>query len=179
MSLKSSAADSSVRIRVENTGSIDERATIRAVNEAAFGGSDEADLVDRLRSDDHALLSLVAELESGIIAHIMFSRMWINTPSRLVPAVALAPVAVLPAHQRKGIGSLLIQHGLELLRGRGESIVIVVGHPAYYPRFGFSTDRARALESPFPREAFMAMELRSGALDGIQGPVVYPPAFGI
>jgi putative acetyltransferase len=179
MSLKSSSADSSVRIRVESTESIDERVTIKAVNEAAFGGSDEADLVDRLRSDDHALLSLVAELESVIVAHIMFSRMWINTSSKLVPAVALAPVAVLPAHQRKGIGSLLIRHGLELLRGRGESIVIVVGHPAYYPRFGFSTDRAKALKSPFPREAFMVMELHRGALDRIQGSVHYPPPFGI
>jgi putative acetyltransferase len=179
MSLKSSSADSSVRIRVENTESIDERATIRAVNEAAFGGSDEADLVDRLRGDDHALLSLVAELESGVVGHIMFSRMWINASSVLVSAVALAPVAVLPGHQGKGIGSLLIRHGLELLRGRGERIVIVVGHPEYYPRFGFSTDRAKALESLFPREAFMAMELQRGALDGVQGSVVYPPAFGI
>jgi len=179
MSSKSSSADAFVRIRVENTASIDERAAIRTAHEAAFGGSDEADLVDRLRGDDHALLSLVAELESGIIGHIMFSRMWINTSSGIVPAVALAPVAVLPAHQRKGIGTLLIRHGLELLQGQGESIIIVVGHPEYYPRFGFSADRAKALESPFPREAFMAMELQRSALDGIQGTVVYPPAFGI
>ena len=178
-SLKSSSADSSVRIRVENPESIDDRASIRAVNEAAFGGSDEADLVDHLRGDDHVLLSLVAEFESVIVAHILFSRMWINTSSRLVPAVALAPVAVLPTHQRKGIGSLLIRHGLELLRGRDERIVIVVGHPEYYPRFGFSTDQAKALQSPFPREALMAMELQKGALDGVQGSVVYLPAFGI
>jgi putative acetyltransferase len=77
-----------------------------------------------------------------------------------------------------GIGGLLVEHGLELLRGQGERIVIVVGHPGYYPRFGFSTDKAASLESPFPREAFMAMELATGALDGIQGPVIYPPAFG-
>jgi putative acetyltransferase len=179
MSLKSSAADSCIRIRIENTGHVDERATIRAVNEAAFGGRDEADLVDRLRGDDQALVSLVAELEGGIVGHIMFSRMWINTSSGLSSAVALAPVAVLPGHQRKGIGSFLVRHGLELLRDRDERIVIVVGHPGYYPRFGFSTARARLLEGPFPREAFMAMELRVGALDGIQGSVVYPPAFGI
>ena len=178
MSLKSSAADS-VRIRVESTDSADECATVRAVNEAAFGGSDEADLVDKLRGSDHSLISLVDELESGIVGHIMFSRMWINTSSGLTSAVALAPVAVLPRHQRKGIGSLLVQHGLKLLRGRGERIVIVVGHPDYYPRFGFSTDGAKSLESPFPREAFMAMELHTGALEGVQGSVVYPPAFGI
>jgi putative acetyltransferase len=140
---------------------------------------DEADLVDKLRAGEHVLISLVAELDGSIVGHIMFSRIWINTPQELVSAVALAPVAVLPEHQREGIGGLLVQRGLELLRGRGERIVIVVGHPTYYPRFGFSTDAAKLLESPFPPEAFMAMELSAGALDGIRGSVVYPPAFGI
>jgi putative acetyltransferase len=177
MSLKSSVAR--VRIRTENIENADERAAIRAVNEAAFGTSDEADLVDRLRGHHHTLFSLVAKLEDGIVGHIMFSRMWIKTSSGLSSAVALAPVAVLPSHQRKGIGGLLVQHGLELLRGRNESIVIVAGHPDYYPRFGFSTAQAKSLASPFPREAFMAMELRGGALDGIEGSVVYPPAFGL
>jgi putative acetyltransferase len=177
--LKSSAAHHAVRIRIENTHSVEERAIIRRVNAAAFGGSDEADLVDKLRGDEHALISLVAEFEGNIVGYTMFSRMWINTSPKLVSAVALAPVAVLPEHQRKGIGGLLIQHGLELLRIRGERIVIVVGHPAYYPRFGFSADKAKLLESPFRSEAFMAMELSPGALDGIQGSVVYPPAFRI
>ena len=105
--------------------------------------------------------------------------MWIKTPSKLVPAVALAPVAVLPEHQRKGIGQRLIVHGLELLKNQGEGIVIVVGHPDYYPRFGFSSAKAMALESPFPREAFMALELVEGALEGVHGAVSYPPAFGL
>jgi len=179
MSVELSAADPCVRIRIENTGSIAERTAIRAVNEAAFGGAYEADLVDQLRGSDYALISLVAELESRIVGHIMFSRMWIKTSSGLLSAVALAPVAVLPGHQRKGIGSLLVQRGLELSRGRDEEIVIVVGHPNYYPRFGFSSAKAKSLESPFPREAFMALELRLGVLDGIEGLVVYPSAFGI
>jgi putative acetyltransferase len=179
LSSTSLAADHALRIRMENTGSVDERAAIRAVNAVAFRGSDEADLVDRLRASGHALISLVAVFEGSLAGHIMFSRMWINTSPGLISAVALAPVAVLPEHQRKGIGRLLIRHGLELLRGRGERIVIVVGHPAYYPRFGFSPDKAKTLESPFPSEAFMAMELTAGALDGIRGSVVYPPVFGI
>lgn len=179
MSLQKSFADGSVSIRMENAGSIEERAAISAVNKAAFALADEADLVDKLRSDGHVLLSLVAELNSSIIGHILFSRMWIETASGLVSAAALAPMAVLPTHQRKGVGGLLISHGLEALREQGEKIVIVLGHPDYYPKFGFSTDMAAALESPFPREAFMAMELSCGALDGIRGAVVYPPPFGI
>jgi len=179
MSLKSSAADSTVRIRIENAESVEEIAAISAINQAAFGGPEEAELVDKLRAEKQALISLVAEVDRAIVGHIMFSRMWINTSSGLISAVALAPMAVLPAHQRKGVGSLLVRRGLELLRGRGEAIVIVVGHPGYYPRFGFSTALAQSLESPFPREAFMALELCAGALDGIQGSVVYPQAFGI
>ena len=164
---------------MENSESLDERSMIRAVNEAAFGGSYEAELVDKLRSDEHALVSLVAELGPSLVGHILFSRMWISTSTGLVSAVALAPVAVHPDHQRQGIGSRLILRGLELLRGRDEKFVIVVGHSDYYPKFGFSTEKAKSLESPFPREAFMVTELSMGALDGVQGSVVYPPAFGI
>ena len=169
-----------MNIRLEDTESLEERSRIRRINEEAFGGPDEATLVDKLRADGHVLVSLVAELDSGIVGHILFSRMWIKNPTRpLVSAVALAPIAVLPEHQRRGIGGRLIRHGLELLRGQGERIVIVVGHSGYYPKFGFSAEKARLLESPFPVEAFMAIELSLGALDGIQGAVVYPPAFGI
>jgi putative acetyltransferase len=157
MSLKYVLAADSLRIRVENPTGASEHLAIRAVNEASFGGSEEADLVDKLRGDQ-ALISLVAESRLGIIGHILFSRMWIKSPSELVPAVALAPVAVLPEHQRKAIGQRLIVHGLELLKNQGEQIVVVVGHPGYYPRFGFSSAKATPLESPFPREAFMALD---------------------
>ncbi len=152
---------------------------VRSIHEAAFGRPDEADLVDSLRSEGDVLLSLVAEVKQRIVGHVLFSRMSIETSQGPVTAAALAPVAVLPDYQRRGIGGQLIRCGLDLLRGRGEQIVIVLGHPGYYPRFGFSSEKARSLESPFPPEAFMAMELRSGALAGIRGKVRYPAAFGL
>jgi putative acetyltransferase len=151
---------------------------IRDVNEAAFGGAEEADLVESLRAEGVVLLSLVAECDHHIVGHILFSRMSILRAGGAIPAVALAPVAVLPEYQRQGIGGKLIRSGLEALRDTGERIVIVVGHPEYYPRFGFSALRARPLESPFPPEAFMALELSPSALDGIRGRVAYPRAFG-
>ena len=140
---------------------------------------EESALVDRLRDEGHAMISLIAELDTRVVGHILFSRMWIRTQSGLVEAVALAPVAVLPEHQRRGIGGRLIRHGLELIRAQGEKIVIVVGHPNYYPRFGFSTEKARCLKSPFPADAFMAMELVAGALEDVKGAVVYAPPFRI
>jgi putative acetyltransferase len=163
-------------VRSENA---EDRCVIRSIHEAAFGRPDEAELVDNLRTEGLVLGSLVAEVERRIVGHILFSRMWVETPDGSVSVVALAPMAVLPEHQRKGIGERLIRHGLDVLRGRGEHIVIVVGHPEYYPRFGFSSEKARLLESPFPLEAFMAMELSPGALDGIRGRVRYPAAFGL
>ncbi len=149
------------------------------MHRAAFGRPDEAELVDELRGDEHALLSLVANIGARVVGHILFSRMWIKTSRGLVSAVALAPVSLLPEFQRKGIGGLLIQHGLEILQERRERIVIVAGHPAYYPRFGFSAEKAKLLQSPFPAEAFMALELSPGALDRIEGQVVYPAVFGV
>lgn len=173
------ASPEELMIRLENSKSIDERAAIRAVNDAAFGGAEEADLVDKLRADGNALVSLVAELRERLVGHLVFSRMWIETPDRMLTAVALAPVAVLPEHQRQGVGGRLIRYGLGLLRAQSETIVIVVGHPDYYPLFGFSAEKARALESPFPADAFMAIKLKPGALDGIRGKVKYPAAFAL
>ena len=165
-----------VILRRENP---DERGAVRSLNEAAFGRPDEADLVDRLRSEGAVLASFVAECEKRIVGHLLFSRMLIETAAGPISAVALAPMAVLPEQQRRGVGGQLIRHGLDWLRKRGEHVVIVLGHPDYYPRFGFSSDRARSLVSPFPAEAFMALDLLPGALDGLSGRVRYPEAFGL
>ena len=156
-----------------------DHAAIRVVNEAAFGGREEADLVEALRGEGAVLLSLVAQIDSQIVGHVLFGRMWIETVTGAVPAVALAPMAVLPAYQRQGVGSQLIRAGLDLVRGLGEQIVVVVGHPAYYPRFGFSSETAGGLEGPFRREAFMALELAPGSLQDVRGRVRYPTAFGV
>lgn len=103
--------------------------------------------------------------------------MTVETAQTSVPAVSLAPLAVLPDHQRRQVGSQLVRRGLTTLRELGERIVIVLGHKDDYPRFGFTTENARYLASPFPPEAFMALELADGALEGIRGAVKYPSAF--
>jgi putative acetyltransferase len=165
-----------VFIRREQPG---DESGVRLVNEAAFGRSSEADLVDRLRSQGAVLASFVASLRGGILGHVLFSRTLIDAANEPVLSVALGPVAVLPANQRRGIGSQLIRVGLDWLRRRGERSVLVLGHTQYYLRFGFSTDRARLLTTPFPADAFMALELTPGALDDIRGAVRYPGAFGL
>ena len=105
--------------------------------------------------------------------------MIVETAPGPVAAVSLAPMAVLPDHQGRKVGSQLVRRGLAQLCERGERIVIVLGHKHYYPRFGFSSGKARYLASPFPPEAFMALELSDGALAGIHGTVRYPSAFGL
>jgi len=157
----------------------DDYAAIRHVNEAAFGTSEEATLIEQLRTDGVVLLSLVAVMDGRIVGHILFSRMSIDTKVGRVAAVALAPLAVSPDCQRKGIGGTLIRHGLNALREMAERTVIVVGHPEYYPRFGFSTAVVQAVKHPFPANVFMALELEPGALNGVVGKVQYPTAFGI
>jgi putative acetyltransferase len=152
---------------------------IREVNRLAFEGEEEALLIDRLRAEGLVVASLVAVAEDRVVGHILFSRLPIEMPDGAIDAVALAPMAVRPELQRRGIGSLLVRRGLEVARQRGEAIVVVVGHPDYYPRFGFSAELARRLSGPFSGDVFMALELTPGALDGVTGTVRYPEAFGL
>jgi putative acetyltransferase len=151
---------------------------VRRVHRLAFGRDDEARLVDALRAQGYARLALVAQMDREVVGHILFSALPIITPSGTVPGLALAPLAVLPEFQRQGIGSGLVRRGLEACRDQGERIVIVLGHPDYYPRFGFSATLARRLQSPFgDTDSFMALELTPGALAQVSGAVRYPPPF--
>lgn len=152
---------------------------IREVNRLAFKGEDEAQLVDRLRADGLVVASLVAVEGGRVVGHILFSELPIETPNGVVRAAALAPMAVRPERQRRGIGCALVRQGLEVCRERGHSIILVVGHPTYYPRFGFSAERAGNLRAPFSGDAFMALELTPGALEGVVGTVRYPEAFSL
>jgi putative acetyltransferase len=152
---------------------------IRQVNRLAFGREDEARLVDALREEDYARLSLVAEMNGQVVGHMLFSELPIIAADRTIAALALAPLAVLPENQRQGIGAALIRYGLEACLAQGASIVVVLGHPHYYRRFGFSSKLAELLSSPFSGEAWMAMELLPGALEGVAGRVIYPRPFGV
>lgn len=155
-----------------------DRAAIWHVNQQAFDGDAEANLVDALRDGGFAEVSLVAEVDGEIVGHILFSRVVIATKAGTVDALSLAPMAVLPSHQRQGIGSKLVEAGLEACREQGDRIVLVLGHPDFYPRFGFSAELARPLNSPFGGgEAWMALELVPGALSEIEGRVEYSPPF--
>jgi len=158
---------------------------IADLNRRAFGGPAEAELVDRLRAAGLVVASLVAVADdpgNPIVGHILFSRLPIEIAQTRLDAVALAPMAVAPERQRQGIGSALVVEGLRVCRAAGETIVVVLGHEAFYPRFGFSASLARRLSSPYGGDAFMALELQPGALDAVLervGIVRYPPAFDL
>lgn len=152
---------------------------IRHVNRLAFGQDDEARLADALRDGGYLRVSLVAGQGGQVVGHILFSDLPILTHAGTISALALAPMAVLPEFQNQGVGSALVRRGLEECRRQGHRIVVVLGHPAFYPRFGFSPKLAASLDSPFSgRESFMALELVPGALEGVAGRVQYPPPFG-
>jgi len=154
---------------------------IRAVNDAAFGGADESALIERLRDDDLVIASLVAEEYGEIVGHIAFSELEVtsNDRQRSIRAAALAPMAVAPTHQRLGIGSELARQGIEICRENGVEAVVVLGHETFYPRFGFSSEIAECLKSPFSGPFFMVLPLKQGVFDDFSGFVIYPDAFGI
>lgn len=154
-------------------------AAIRHVNEEAFGGQNEADIIEKLRSRQAFTLSLVATRTDKVIGHILFSPVTIESESESYAALGLGPVAVLPPYQNKGIGSQIVRTGIEICRKAGHEIIVLVGHPTYYPRFGFLRASTYDLKCEYdvPDEAFMALELRQSALDGRSGTVKFRPEF--
>jgi putative acetyltransferase len=154
-------------------------AAIRIVNERAFGNAAEADLVDALRRNGKATISLVAEDDGRVVGHILFSPVTIETGERELVGVGLAPMSVIPERQNQQIGSLLVEEGLRRCREDGRRFVVVLGHPGYYPRFGFVPASRFGIKSEYDvaDEVFMVMELREGALRGRQGIVKYQPEF--
>ena len=182
----------------------EERATdaraVREVNEAAFGQWGEAALVEALHQAGAVALSLVAEDlaaeyrandttegSGAVVRHILFSPVVIDASPERTSAitdgriVGLAPMAVRPDRQRQGIGSALVRRGIEMLREAGWHGVVVLGHPAYYPRFGFIPAGRFGLryEHPCPDDAFMALELVTGAFQGHAGIVRFHDAFRV
>lgn len=156
-----------------------DRAVIHALNASAFDGPAEAALVDLLRDQAQPLISLIAEENDAVVGHIMLSPVSLSGHPAL-RIMGLAPMAVVPSRQRRGIGSALVRAGLDQCRQLGIDAVVVLGHPAYYPRFGFAPAAARGIRSEYdvPDDTFMVVELRHGSLDGTSGTVTYHEAFG-
>ncbi|MGH8632336.1 MAG: GNAT family N-acetyltransferase, partial [Burkholderiales bacterium] len=163
-------------IREERPADFD---AVREVLLAAFGREAESLLVERLRAAAKVTVSLVAEEHGRVLGHVLFSTISIDTGGMEQPAIALAPLAVLPAFQRLGIGSALVSAGLAGLRERRAARVLVMGDPGYYARFGFAPASRFAVRSPFPapEAAFMALELQAGAFSACAGIARYGPEF--
>jgi putative acetyltransferase len=152
-----------------------DHAAIRAILDSAFGRSHEGDIVEHLRADGDVMFELVEEEAGAITGHVVFSRLWADSKHLYA---ALGPLSVRPDMQGSGTGERLTRVGLETAREYGAHAVVVLGHPSYYPRFGFTAEAARQVSCPYSGlPAFMALALEHGALDQ---PVVvaYPDAFG-
>ena len=170
-----------IEIRPERPG--DEEA-IAEVNRRAFGGEEEVGIIARIRNSEFFIpeLSLVAESDGRITGHIMFSIISLLREGRLPEKIlSLAPMAVAPEVHGSGTGSDLVRAGMEKARDLGYRIVIVIGHPGYYPRFGFVQARRNGFEIAYevPGEAFMVAGLQPGALRDAGGMVQFSPPFNM
>lgn len=163
-------------IRPENSIDI---SVIRAVNAAAFGQEDEGMIVDKLRDADALRVSLVVVVDGDVVGHIAFSPVRLVGEGGETAALGLGPMAVHPDFQKQGLGGELIAAGVEACKALDEALIFVLGHPDYYPRFGFRPTYPFniAWEIDCPKEAFMVLELKPGALSGLSGKIKYHPAF--
>ena len=165
------AGGASVRVRPEAAA---DAAPVRHLLEQAFGGTDEADLVERLRAERALVLALVAESDGRLAGYLGFARLTIATRAGTQPAVGLAPLAVAPALQRRGVGGALVDAGLSRLRSAGETLAFVLGDVAYYRRFGFEPADPE-FRSRYGGPHFMQLRLRDAG--PASGTVHYPAAF--
>jgi putative acetyltransferase len=152
---------------------------IGEVNKLAFGRKNEAQLIEEIRGSEFYIpeLALVADIDHVVVGHILFS--YIDLVDEVtLKVLGLAPIAVHPSFQKRGIGSMLVQAGLAKAKSRKEDIVIVLGHPNFYARFGFEPSVKYGIVSPFPvpEDVFMVKQLQS-CQGKYSGKVVYPPAF--
>ncbi len=157
----------------------DDGLVVRMLNERAFGGPAEAKIVERLRQNCPGAVSLVACVEDTIVGHILFSPVELQAEKKSVEGMGLGPVAVLPEFQRKGVGTALIQTGITKLRILGCPFVVVLGHPGYYPRFGFERASLYGIRSQWdvPDNVFMVLILDEPSMDGIWGVAHYREEF--
>lgn len=154
----------------------DDIPAIRELNQRAFGQDQEANIVDALRSNGGCLLSLVAIVNDRLVGHIMYSPLSVGSE---ITGAALGPMAVLPEYQRQGIGSQLVEAGNQKLNDAGCPFIIVVGHPEYYPKFGFTPANAHGItcEWEVPDNAFMLLVLDQMKMQGVSGSAKYRPEF--
>ncbi len=164
-----------MRVRPED---VTDRSAVRAVNEAAFDSSAEADLVDVLHGGSTEVISLVAERDDVVVGHILFSQVTL-TGHRPLNLMGLGPMAVTPQQQRTGVGSALVREGLARCKQHGVAAVVVLGHPDYYPRFGFVPASRFSIRCEYdvPDDVFMIIELKAGALVNASGVILYDKAF--
>lgn len=166
-----------VTIRPESPG---DAIAVATLVEQSFQGTKEVDLVEGLRQNGAVVLSLVAVVDKRVVGHILFSPVTVASVPNDRTIVSLAPLAVSPEYQRRGIGSRLSQESIAVCRQSGMTAMVVVGHPEYYPRFGFVQAATYGLECPYinaDHPAWMALELVPGGLDGKHGMVTFDPAF--
>jgi putative acetyltransferase len=154
-------------------------AVVHQIVAQAFGRAAEANLVDALRRNGKAILSLVADDNGRVIGHVLFSPVVIEGGERQVSGIGLAPLAVSPERQNEGVGSLLVEQGLRECREAGHPFVVVLGHPNYYPRFRFVPASRYNVKSEYDvrEEVFMIQELQQGSLLGIAGTAKYQNEF--
>ena len=178
MSVMKHSLPTEIRITEETFQDIE---GIRQVNQAAFKGDYEADVIDRLRQNCSEILSLVARAREQVVGHILFSPVHIDqNQGWKLKGMGLGPLAVHPEEQGRGIGSALCREGMQRMSQAGYPFVIVLGHPGYYPRFGFTTASAYGIYCSFenvPDEAFMICVLDQKGMQGVKGVAHYRSEF--